>query len=216
MVGQITGKNELKKNGSGYSDPTAYKAIMNVGGATVMNMYRGDIFYTENTVGNETPVIIITPNDVLEKNPDYVYTILMTTKEKDQSPTHVEVMCKVPSVALCERIYGTNVERIGEYIRSCTEEEMQRIDEAIMLTLGIIENDNVADQERIKQLEEQLAREKETSDRILAKFREETERYNDLEREKGYGNDKEYIRAITERDVYKSMYMDLLERKMNG
>lgn len=31
-VGQITGKNELKKNGSGYSDPTAYKAIMNVGG----------------------------------------------------------------------------------------------------------------------------------------------------------------------------------------
>lgn len=137
MVGQITGKNELKKNGSGYSDPTAYKAIMNVGGATVMNMYRGDIFYTENTVGNETPVIIITPNDVLEKNPDYVYTILMTTKEKDQSPTHVEVMCKVPSVALCERIYGTNVERIGEYIRSCTEEEMQRIDEAIMLTLGI-------------------------------------------------------------------------------
>ena len=28
MVGQITGKNELKKNGSGYSDPTAYKAIM--------------------------------------------------------------------------------------------------------------------------------------------------------------------------------------------
>lgn len=44
MVGQITGKNELKKNGSGYSDPTAYKAIMNVGGATVMNTYHGDIF----------------------------------------------------------------------------------------------------------------------------------------------------------------------------
>ena len=57
---------------------------------------------------------------------------------------------------------------------------------------------------------------KETSDRILAKFREETERYNELEREKGYVNDKEYIRAIAERDVYKSMYMDLLERKMNG
>lgn len=119
-------------------------------------------------------------------------------------------------LALCERIYGTNVERIGEYIRSCTEEEMQRIDEAIMLTLGIIENNNVADQERIKQLEKQLEKEKETSDRILAKFREETERYNELEREKGYGNDKEYIRAIAERDVYKSMYMDLLERKMNG
>ena len=93
---------------------------------------------------------------------------------------------------------------------------MQRIDEAIMLTLGITENNNVPALERIKQLEEQLAKEKETSDRILAKLREETERYNELEREKGYGNDKEYIRAIAERDVYKSMYMDLLERKMNG
>ena len=216
MVEKITSKNELKQNGSGYSDPTAYKAIMNVGGATVMNMYRGDIFYMENTDGSEKPVIIITPDEILEKNPDYVYTILMTTKEKDQAPTHVEVMCKVPSVALCGRIYGTNVDRIGEYIRSCTKEEIQKVDEAIMLTLGIAGNNNAADQERIKQLEEQLAKEKETSDRILAKFREEAERYNELEREKGYGNDKEYIRAIAERDVYKSMYMDLLERKMNG
>lgn len=216
MVEQMINKNKLKRNRSGYNDPTAYKAIMNVGGATVMNMYRGDIFYMENTDGNEKPVIIITPDEILEKNPNYVYTILMTTKEKDQAPTHVEVMCKVPSVALCERIYGTNVDRIGEYIRSCTEEEIKKVDEAIMLTLGITENNNTADQEKVKQLEEQLAKEKETSDRILAKFREETERYNELEREKGYGNDKEYIRAIAERDVYKSMYMDLLERKMNG
>jgi hypothetical protein len=28
--------------------------------------------------------------------------------------------------------------------------------------------------------------------------------------------EKKRIRAIAERDVYKSMYMDLLERKMNG
>lgn len=216
MVEQMINKNELKRNGSGYNDPTAYKAIMNVGGATVMNMYRGDIFFMENTDGNEKPVIIITPDEILEKNPDYVYTILMTTKEKDQAHTHVEVMCKVPSVALCERIYRVDVDRIGEYIRSCTKEEIQKVDEAIMLTLGIAGNNNAADQERIKQLEEQLAKEKETSDRILAKFREETERYNELEREKGYGNDKEYIRVVAERDVYKNMYMDLLERKMNG
>lgn len=32
MVEKITGKNKLKRNGSGYNDPTAYKAIMNVGG----------------------------------------------------------------------------------------------------------------------------------------------------------------------------------------
>lgn len=32
MVEKITDKNKLKRNGSGYNDPTAYKAIMNVGG----------------------------------------------------------------------------------------------------------------------------------------------------------------------------------------
>ena len=216
MVGQITGKNELKKNGSGYSDPTAYKAIMN-GGATLMNTYHGDIFYIANDGrAGETPAIIVSPDTWLEQDPEFVQAVLMTTKENEQLLTHVEVMCRVPSIALCERIFKVDTDRIGEYIRSCTEEEIQKVDEAIMLTLGITENNNVADLERIKQLEEQLAKEKETSDRILAKFREETERYNELEREKGYGNDKEYIRAIAERDVYKSMYMDLLERKMNG
>lgn len=217
MVGQITGKNELKKNGSGYSDPTAYKAIMNVGGATVMNTYHGDIFYIANDgrVG-ETPAIIVSPDTWLEQDPEFVQAVLMTTKENEQLPTHVEVMCRVQSIALCERIFKVDTDRIGEYIRSCTAEEIKKVDEAIALTLGIAENNNAADLERIKQLEEQLEKEKETSDRILKKFREETERYNELEREKGYGNDKEYIRAVAERDVYKNMYMDLLERKMNG
>ena len=99
MVGQITGKNELKKNGSGYSDPTAYKAIMNVGGATVMNTYHGDIFYIANDgrVG-ETPAIIVSPDTWLEQDPEFVQAVLMTTKENEQLPTHVEVMCRVQSI----------------------------------------------------------------------------------------------------------------------
>ena len=171
MVGQITGKNELKKNGSGYSDPTAYKAIMNVGGGN-SNEY---IFYIANDGrAGETPAIIVSPDTWLEQDPEFVQAVLMTTKENEQLLTHVEVMCRVPSIALCERIFKVDTDRIGEYIRSCTEEEIQKVDEAIMLTLGITENNNTADQEKIKQLEKQLAKEKETSDRILAKFREET------------------------------------------
>ena len=50
----------------------------------------------------------------------------MTTKENEQLLTHVEVMCRVPSIALCERIFKVDTDRIGEYIRSCTEEEIQK------------------------------------------------------------------------------------------
>ena len=77
MVGQITSKNELKKNGSGYSDPTAYKAIMNVGGATVMNTYHGDIFYiTNDGRAGETPAIIVSPDTWLEQDPEFVQAVL--------------------------------------------------------------------------------------------------------------------------------------------
>lgn len=208
-------ENNVKKNGSGYNDPTAYKAIMNVGGATIMNMHHGDIFYIANDGrAGETPAIIVSPDTWLNQNPEFVQAVLMTTKTNEQLPTHVKVMCRVPSIALCERVFKVDEERIGEYIRTCTEEETKKIDKAIMLTLGIEENNNTADQERIKQLEERLEKEKETQDRILAKFREETQRYNELEKEKGYGNGEVYIKVKTERDIYKKMYMDLLGKVM--
>ena len=111
-----------------------------------MNTYHGDIFYIANDGrAGETPAIIVSPDTWLEQDPEFVQAVLMTTKENEQLLTHVEVMCRVPSIALCERIFKVNTDRIGEYIRSCTEEEIQKVDEAIMLTLGITENNNTAD-----------------------------------------------------------------------
>lgn len=35
--------NELKRNGSGYADPTAYEAMKKFTGGVKMEVYRGDI-----------------------------------------------------------------------------------------------------------------------------------------------------------------------------
>ncbi len=84
-------------------------------------------FYIANDGrAGETPAIIVSPDTWLEQDPEFVQAILMTTKENEQLLTHVEVMCRVPSIALCERIFKVNTDRIGEYIRSCTEEEIQK------------------------------------------------------------------------------------------
>lgn len=127
MVGQITGKNELKKNGSGYSDPTVYKAIMNVG-ATVMNAYHGDIFYIANDGrAGETPAIIVSPDTWLEQDPEFVQAVLMTTKENEQLLTHVEVMCRVPSIALCERIFKVDTDRIENILDHAQRKKFKKL-----------------------------------------------------------------------------------------
>jgi mRNA interferase MazF len=46
-------------------------------------------------------------------------------------------MCKVPSTALCEQIDTVSKGRLGNYVRKCTDEEMDAIDKALMYSLGI-------------------------------------------------------------------------------
>ena len=111
----------------------------------VMDIYKGDIFYIEkptqyqNTGSEQSagrPAIIVS-NDTGNYHSDVVEVVYLTTKEKTPLPTHVKVMCQVPSTALCEQIFTVSKERLGGYIRTCTDEEMAAIDEALMISLGI-------------------------------------------------------------------------------
>ena len=56
---------DLKRNGSGYYDPTAYKAIRKFqNGGVTMEVYRGDIFYIEDnyrTEGSEHKKLFVLP-----------------------------------------------------------------------------------------------------------------------------------------------------------
>ena len=52
-------------------------------------------------------------------------------------PTHVSVICKVPSTALCENIQTVSKERLGTFIRACSDNEMREIDNALLCSLGI-------------------------------------------------------------------------------
>ena len=115
----------------------------------VFECYRGDIFYIENrgeVVGSEQrsgrPGIIVS-NDLANKHSPNVTVVYLTSREKKPLPTHVEVICKVPSIALCENIQTVSKERLGYFIRSCTTSEMKAIDKALLLSLSltIVEED---------------------------------------------------------------------------
>lgn len=140
-------------------------------------VYRGDIFYiaTGGYVGSEQkagrPGIIVS-NDTANKHSPNVEVVFLTSQEKKPLPTHVEVVCKVPSTALCENIQTVAKERLGDFIRSCTTSEMKKIDNALLISLG-------------------------------------------MEAPKAIGGTQESMQTIeTERNLYKTLYEQLLDRML--
>lgn len=105
---------------------------------------RGDIFYIANSKYYATdpeneagrPAIIVS-NDILNKSSSVVEVVYLTTRDKKPMPTHVGIVCKIPSTALCETIYTVTKDRIGDFIKSCSAEEMAAIDKAMAVSLGL-------------------------------------------------------------------------------
>ena len=137
-------QNELKRNGSGYVDTTAYAALTNVRKGDRMEVYRGDIFFVKGHVKNtgseqkqERPAIVVS-NDMANRHSPVVEVVFLTSAEKAKPlPTHVDVVCQILSTALCEQINSISKDRLGEYIRTCTDKEMKAIDKALKISLGL-------------------------------------------------------------------------------
>lgn len=110
----------------------------------VKEVKRGDIFYIANSKYYATnpeneagrPGIVVSCNELNENSPS-VEVVYLTTKDKKPMPTHVSILCKINSTALCETIYTVSKDRLGDYVRTCTDEEMAAIDKGMLCSLGI-------------------------------------------------------------------------------
>ena len=172
-----------------------------------MEYFRGDIVFVEKSkyigkeCGGDRPAVIVSNNSGNHFS-DCVEIVYLTTAKKKDLPTHVNVMCRVHATALCEQIYTVSKERITQFIRTCTEEEMQKIDDALMVSLGLnketptenkhetkvdFEHDN-SDAESEKQIQESIDPVK-VGELITS-----------------------LAKTTAERDVYEKLYKDLLEK----
>lgn len=197
----------------------------------IMNIYKGDIFYIEkrnDTIGNEQqagrPAIIVS-NNTGNTFSNLVEVVYLTTQEKNPLPTHVEVMCHVPSTALCETIYTISKERLGGYIRTCTDEEMEAIDNALMISLGIEREAQpfTQNEDECEQLKRELDAKVNTVEylqsqldglqNILAEREKEIEVLKQSDKVVILpDNTEDKVRLEIERDFYKSQYEALFER----
>lgn len=196
--------------------------------------YRGQIYYvypkdyTGSEQGGGRPAIIAS-NDVGNEYSQVVEVVFLTTREKKPLPTHVAInSAKYPSTALCEQIDSVDKERIGGYINEISQAEMKNIERALLVSLDIScnlkgskaleawrklmedcreeeiyeepEADNISIKEKPKEAEKKM----ETAEILVPS---PIDGYIDLEVA------PEYIRMKTERDVYKELYMNLLQMK---
>lgn len=83
------------------------------------------------------PAIIVS-NDTGNENAEIVEVVYLTTQPKKDLPTHVSIRStKYKSTALCEQITTVAKKRIGEYCGTCTEAEMEMVENAMLISLGI-------------------------------------------------------------------------------
>lgn len=107
---------------------------------------RGDIFYVTKygeTTGSEQssgrPAVVVS-NDKNNEHSPTVEIVYCTTKPKEDLPTHCTIRgTTVTSTVLCEQVTTVDKQRLGDYIGSCTEDEMSRINSAIRISLGIVD-----------------------------------------------------------------------------
>lgn len=107
-------------------------------------MKRGEIYYIESTyreTGSEQrggrPAVIVS-NDKNNENSEVVEVVYMTTKPKNDLPTHVFIRSALsPSTVLCEQVNSVSVKRIGTLIGKLTKSELAAVDSALAISLGI-------------------------------------------------------------------------------
>lgn len=210
----------LKRNGEWYSDPTAYEAMKNVlkGAKKTMEIYRGDIFFVEgytNHYPKGRPCVVVS-NNIGNHFSNVVEVVWLTTQEKKPLPTHAEVVAGQKGTALCECIETIRKDRLTNYMRTCTDAEMQAINKALMVSLGI----NAECTEKCSTDEDgaEIAALKEKVTMLCAQLEEAEHKNRVLQAAKPAFDEvtaelkHDALKLQIERDTYKSMYESMLAK----
>lgn len=185
---------EIKKNGSGYNDPTAYEALKNIiqmEGKT-MEFYRGDIVEIETKNGNLKEAVVLQTHD------KYSNILILT----DDARMPYSVNCRGERYANPGMVQYVFNDHVTGFIRSMTDSEYESIMNAVIDSLGYYPQQAVRNEAPEPERETE---QKEYLQAVIEKERKGTELLK-----------KELAQVQTERTVYKDLYTDILDRVMKG
>lgn len=187
---------------------------------------RGGASYNGSEQHSDRPAVVVS-NNKNNENSNVVEIVYMTTQPKTDLPTHVTVRSTGRiSTVLCEQVYSVSTERVGTYIGECTDKEMENIDIALMISLQLDGNMKTSkkynetikeQQEEIDSLKKEIEMLQQEHEDTIAEIEQDAAVY--VEENKKIANTEkteDTIRLQTERDTYKTMYEQLLNRLVNG
>lgn len=173
-------------------------------------MKRGEIYFINDEPFNKNrrgemksnhPAVIVS-NDELntDDNVRTVEIVYMTTKPQETLPTHIVINSALkPSTLLCEQVSTVSKDRLSQIkLGMLTLKELEAMDEALALSLGLVLPDMEYEGEETEETEEpetEIPEDKavNVAEAILAR-----------------------VRAEAERDTYKQLYTDLLATITKG
>lgn len=191
-------------------------------------MKRGEIYYIEpaySETGSEQragrPAVIVSNNNN-NSNSGVVEIVYLTTQPKTDLPTHVLTRSTgQPSTILCEQICSVSTQRVGTYSGTLTTKEIQALDTALAISLGLelkapekVMREPTA--EEMAKIRESVKKELlETKPELKAKTAEELGIKPPKPTEKT-PPDAQTVKTKTERDLYKKFSEELLEILKGG
>lgn len=105
-------------------------------------MKKGEIYYVDfgyaqgSEQGGKRPAVIV-QNDIGNKYSPTTIVVPLTTQNKTKLPTHTAIRATKSSLALAEQIRVVDKSRILRYVGKITNEEMERLERALAVSLGL-------------------------------------------------------------------------------
>lgn len=185
-------------------------------------MKRGDIFYIARggaTTGSEQyadrPAIIVSNNEC-NKHSNVIEVVYITTQPKEDLPTHVTIRSTGRiSIALCEQVSSVSTERVNNYIGRVTDQEMENIDIALMISLGLN-----GDTKTVSQYEDTIQKQLQEIDDLKKEIIRAQQKTGSVSMTSEGGaivvTSEEAFRLQVQRDTYKEMYDNLIAKVMTS
>lgn len=174
-------------------------------GCVQKEVRRGDVFWChmiENDLGGKpfigkTRPIIVVSNEKANRFSCYVTVVPITSQEKKPLPTHVDIHVNtISGTAICEHIINVHKQHLEGFCGELDENTQAEIDKALRIQLGLSE-----EKEDVKHS---------TPQQEDFKFKKSPEQFIVPAPE------IRIAKLEQERDVYKELYMQLLNRNIAG
>ena len=185
----------------------------------IRDMFKGDIFYIRNRnargyeIKKGRPGIIVS-NDLNNSHSGAVEVVLLTTADKKEMPTHVEIWsAPKPSIALCEQVTTVTKEYVGDYIGAVTQQELNNIERALLIGFDI--QSNVKGNKQLEAWIKKLEDQEEEIQKTGRVAQEEVSHPESSTCFVGFDieSDPRFVKVMAERDVFKELYLDAIGKR---